>query len=65
MSAKTPAMWGLDILVPCRNAKSSPFAPMDGSGVVAANISTPGAVMSGLIMSGAKTPFGPRDLFSQ
>src|SRR5687767_12141789 len=58
--APTPATCGLDIDVPWMAWNNSPGAPRNGVGLLPARICTPGAVTSGLMMSGAAR-FGPRD----
>ena len=56
-----PATCGLDIDVPAIAWNSSPGRAGDRrTAMLPARICTPGAVTSGLMMSGA-TPFGPRD----
>ncbi len=54
--AASPAMCGLDIDVPLRKSKSRP----ESGGALAASMSTPGAMMSGLSRS-AEACNGPRD----
>src|ERR1700752_67786 len=58
--APAPAVCGLDIDVPLIAWNSCPGAPRNGVGVLPARITTPGAVTSGLMRSGA-APLGPRD----
>src|SRR5215207_8487071 len=59
-SAPIPATCGLDIDVPWIAWNSCPGAPIHGVGLLPARICTPGAVTSGLMMSGAAL-LGPRD----
>ena len=58
--ASSPAAWGLDIDVPEIDWNNSFWAPSVGVSELPARICTPGAVTSGLMMSGdAGAPMGP------